>query len=461
MTFEPSGSPILKSKVHLIGVAGIGVSGIAEILLGYGAEVSGSDLNPSERTDRLKNLGARVFDSHKKEHVHGADVVVFSSAIASDNPELLEAKKLKIPTIPRAEALAELMRAKRGIAIAGAHGKTTTTSMLASVFDSAGKSPTVVSGGVVVKLGTNAKLGSGEWFIAEADESDGSFEKLSPVISVITNIDNDHLEHYGSYEKLISSFLKFADRIPFYGTVVYCGDDEDCREAFKSMTKKTISYGFNEANDFCIKKKKENIYEVFFEDKALGFFSSPLPGDYNALNSLAAIVVGMRAGIEFDEVKKGVESFKGVKRRFEVKLDDEEKDIMILDDYAHHPTEIFAVLGACKQKYLGAKIKCVFQPHRYTRLKNCWDQFLNAFDECDELFILPVYEAGESPVEGFDSESLSESVNHTHANYINENDFESITSKLYENLNAGDLLITLGAGNVYKIADALAKKVQP
>ncbi len=460
MTFESSRSPILKSKVHLIGVAGIGVSGIAEILLGYGAEVSGSDLNPSERTDRLKNLGARVFDSHKKEHVHGADVVVYSSAISLDNPELLEAKKLKIPTIPRAEALAELMRAKRGIAIAGAHGKTTTTSMLASVFDSAGKSPTVVSGGVVVKLGTNAKLGSGEWFIAEADESDGSFEKLSPVISVITNIDNDHLEHYGSYEKLISSFLKFADRIPFYGTVVYCGDDEDCREAFQTMTKKTISYGFNETNDFCVKRKKENIYEVIFENKVLGSFLSPLPGDYNALNSLAAIVVGMRAGIKFDEVKKGVESFKGVKRRFEVKLDDEQKDIMILDDYAHHPTEISAVLGACKQKYLGTKIKCIFQPHRYTRLKNCWDQFLNAFDKCDELYILPVYEAGESPIDGFDSKSLKESVNHTNANYINENDFESITSKIFENLKTGDLLITLGAGNVYKIADSLAKRVQ-
>jgi UDP-N-acetylmuramate--alanine ligase len=446
--------------VHLIGVAGIGVSGIAEILLGYGAQVSGSDLNLSDRTKRLEDLGATIFKGHEATQVHGADVVVFSSAISQDNVELQEAHKLKIPTIPRAEALAELMRAKRGVAIAGTHGKTTTTSMLASVFESAGKNPTVVSGGVVVKLGSNAKLGSGEWFVAEADESDGSFERLSPEISVVTNIDNDHIGHYGSYQNLIDAFFKFADRIPFYGSVVYCGDDPDCRDAFSKMRKKTISYGFEVTNDFCLKSLGKGSYAVEHKEEEMGSFEAPLPGDYNALNSLAAIVVGMRAGLSFEVAKEGIVSFKGVKRRFEMKLDLEDRDIMILDDYAHHPTEIAAVLGACKQRFLGAKVKCVFQPHRYTRLKDCWDQFLNAFDKCDELFILPVYEAGERPIEGYDSKTLNEKVFHEKTRFIGETDHEKVASAIYETIKGGDLIITLGAGDVYKVSDLIAQKLQ-
>ena len=460
MTVESSQSPILKSRVHLIGIAGIGVSGIAEILLGYGAQVSGSDLNLSERTKRLESLGAKIFNKHEASHVHEADVVVYSGAISLDNVELVEAKKLKIPTIPRAEALAELMRAKRGVAIAGTHGKTTTTSMLASVFESAGKNPTVVSGGVVVKLGSNAKLGTGEWFIAEADESDGSFERLSPEISVVTNIDNDHIDHYGSYKNLINAFFKFADRIPFYGSVVYCGDDPDCCDAFEKISKKTISYGFEITNDFCLRSAGKGQYTVTHQEEEIGTFESPLPGDYNALNGLAAIVVGMRAGLTFETAKEGIESFKGVKRRFEMKLDLEDRDIMILDDYAHHPTEIAAVLTACKQKFLGAKVKCVFQPHRYSRLKTCWDQFLNAFDKCDELFVLPVYEAGEKPIEGFDSKTLTQKVFHEKTNYIGETDHEKVANVIYENIKSGDLIITLGAGDVFKVSELISKRLQ-
>ena len=449
-------SPIAQSRVHLVGIGGIGMSGVAEILLGFGAKVTGTDLNSSDRTKRLESLGAKVYKGHDASYVKEADVVVYSSAIDSENPEILEAYEQKIPVITRAEALAELMRAKRGVAIAGTHGKTTTTSMLAAIFDYAERSPTVVSGGVVVKLGTNAKLGSGEWFIAEADESDGSFDRLTPEISVITNIDNDHISHYGSFDNLVDSFFKFSDRIPFYGTVVYCGDDLDCKKCFSKLRKKTISYGFDEENEFCLKSLKNDKYSITHDGKELGVFTSPLPGDYNALNSLAAIVVSLRAGLSFEEATQGVESFKGVQRRFDVKLDSEEKDLMIVDDYAHHPTEVSAVLTACKKKFLGTKVKCIFQPHRYTRLEACWDQFLNAFDQSDELYILPVYEAGEKPIKGFDSEALSKAVMHERVVFINETDPKKVAEEMKKNFKSGDLVITLGAGDVYKVSNELA-----
>lgn len=449
-------SPIAQSRVHLVGIGGIGMSGVAEILLGFGAKVTGSDLKSSDRTERLESLGAKIFKGHDASYVKEADVVVYSSAVDSKNPEIQEAYEKKIPVISRAEALAELMRAKRGVAIAGTHGKTTTTSMLAAIFDSADRSPTVVSGGVVVKLGTNAQLGSGEWFIAEADESDGSFDRLTPEISVVTNIDNDHIAHYGSFDSLIESFFKFSDRIPFYGTVVYCGDDSDCKRCFSKLRKKTISYGFDEENEFCLKSLKKDKYSVSHNGKELGTFVTPLPGDYNALNSLAAIVVALRAGLSFDEARQGVESFKGVQRRFDVKLNSEEKDLMIVDDYAHHPTEVSAVLAACKKKFLGAKIKCVFQPHRYSRLEACWDQFLNAFDQSDELYLLPVYEAGEKPIKGYDSEALSKAVMHERVQFINETDHKKVAQTMNKNFKAGDLIITLGAGDVYKVSNELS-----
>lgn len=449
-------SPIAQSRVHLVGIGGIGMSGVAEILLGFGAKVTGSDLKSSERTQRLESLGAKIYKGHDASYVKEADVVVYSSAIDAKNPEILEAYEQKIPVISRAEALAELMRAKRGVAIAGTHGKTTTTSMLAAIFDSAERSPTVVSGGVVVKLGTNAQLGSGEWFIAEADESDGSFDRLTPEISVVTNIDNDHIAHYGSFDSLIESFFKFSDRIPFYGTVVYCGDDLDCKTCFSKLRKKTISYGFDDENEFCLKSLKHDKYSITHNGKELGSFVSPLPGDYNALNSLAAIVVALRAGLSFEEACKGIESFKGVQRRFDIKLDSEEKDLMIVDDYAHHPTEVSAVLSACKKKFLGARVKCVFQPHRYSRLEACWDQFLNAFDQSDELYLLPVYEAGEKPIKGYSSETLSKAVMHERVVFIDETDPKKVAESLKKNFKSGDLLITLGAGDVYKVSEDLA-----
>lgn len=446
---------ITQSKVHLIGVGGIGMSGIAEILVNRGAKVSGSDIKTSERTDYLVSKGVRICTGHDSDHIQDADVVVYSSAISSDNPEMLYARTKNIPTISRAEALAELMRSKRGVAIAGTHGKTTTTSMVAQLFESAGKNPTVVSGGIVLRFGSNAKLGEGEWFVAEADESDGSFDKLSPELSVITNIDNDHIEHYGSFENLKKAFLQFADKIPFYGSVVYFGDDADCLELFKGFKKKAVSYGFGEENDFCLKDLGRQKYQIFRGDEVLGDFTPPLPGSHNALNSLAAIVIGLRAGLDFETLKAGIESFSGVRRRFETKADFEQEDVLVLDDYAHHPTEIVAALSACKKRFLGSRVRCVFQPHRYSRLRNCWDQFKNAFDMADELYLLDVYPAGESVLTGYESKDLKDQITNNKVQLV-ETDFDALASELIKSSREGDVIITLGAGDVYKISESIA-----
>lgn len=447
---------ITQSKVHLIGIGGIGMSGIAEILVNKGAKVSGSDIRSSERTAYLEKQGVAICVSHDANNVQDADVVVYSSAIKADNPEMVYAKNENIPTITRAEALAELMRSKRGVAIAGTHGKTTTTSMVAQMFEFSGKNPTVVSGGIVLKFGSNAKLGTGEWFIAEADESDGSFERLSPELAVITNIDNDHLEHYGSFDNLKKAFLKFADRIPFYGTIIYCGDDDDCSNLFKGFQKKAVSYGFGEENDFSIKDLGRQSYQVTRGEEVLGNFVSPLPGNHNALNALAALVVGLRAGIEFDIIKEGVETFSGVKRRFEMKADFEQEDVIVVDDYAHHPTELVAALSACKKKFLGCRVRCVFQPHRYSRLKTCWDQFKNAFDMADEVFLLNVYPAGESVIKGFESKDLKDEITNNKVTMA-EGSFDEVSNALIKSSKAGDVIITLGAGDVYKISDLIAQ----
>lgn len=449
---------IARSKVHLVGVGGIGMSAIAEILVTLGADVAGSDIKKSERTDYLEKKGVRISIGHSADNIKDADVLVYSSAIDAQNPEMLFAKAKNIPTISRAEALAELMRAKRGIAIAGTHGKTTTTSMVAQIFESASRQPTVVSGGIVHRFGSNAKLGSGEWFIAEADESDGSFEKLSPELSVITNIDNDHIEHYGSFQNLIDCFLKFADRIPFYGSLVYCGDDEDCKKIFEHFQKKSISYGFGDHNEFSMRDFGKGLFQVSHLDEVLGEFKAPLPGNHNALNALAAMVIGLRAGIDFETIKEGIESFTGVRRRFEIKADNEKRDLMVVDDYAHHPTEIVATLTACKKRFLGCRIRCVFQPHRYSRLKTCWDQFKNAFDMADELYLTEVYPAGELPLEGYESSDLLRNVTNSKV-FMATGDFKTVSADLLKSSRPGDLIITLGAGDVYKISDLVASEL--
>lgn len=448
-----------QSKVHLIGVGGIGMSGIAEVLIGLGAKVSGSDIKKSDRTDYLEKIGVNIFLEHKEEHIKDVDVVVFSSAISKTNPEFIKAGEMGIPLISRAEALAELMRSKRGIAIAGTHGKTTTTSMIAQVFEHSSKNPTVVSGGIVLKFGTNAKLGTGEWFIAEADESDGSFEKLSPEISVITNVDNDHLEHYGHFENVLASFRRFAEKVPFYGSVVYCGDDRDCEDLLKGFPKRTISYGFGEENEFSLREINRGAYEVYHNQNMIGALTPPLPGSHNALNALAAIVVSLCAGIDFETARQGVEDFSGVKRRFEIKADFEEKDIVVVDDYAHHPTEITATLSACRSRFLGSKVKCVFQPHRYSRLQGCWDQFKNAFDFADEIYLLDVYPAGEQPIKGYESSDLYKEILNKDVKYINAN-FDGVVEKLVSEIKSGDVLITLGAGDVYKVSDQFVAKLK-
>ncbi len=447
---------ITQSKVHLIGIGGIGMSGIAEILINRGARVSGSDIQSSERTQYLKDQGVRIYMGHDSANVKDADVIVYSSAIRADNLEILYARIKNIPTISRAEALSELMRSKRGVAIAGTHGKTTTTSMVAQIFESASKSPTVVLGGIVSRFGSTAKSGTGEWFIVEADESDGSFEKLSPELSVITNIDNDHIEHYGSFKNLKDAFLKFADRIPFYGSVVYCGDDEDCVSLFKGFKKKEISYGFGKKNDFSIKSLGRQGYQVFRGDEVLGVFNPPLPGNHNALNSLAAIVIGLRAGILFKDIKIGMEVFSGVKRRFEFKANFKEEDVVVIDDYAHHPTEIVATLSTCKEKFLASRIRCIFQPHRYSRLQTCWDQFKNAFDMADEVYLLNVYSAGESPIRGFELKDLKDQITNRKINFVTVG-FKELSTQIIKTSRQGDVIISLGAGDVYKVTDLIVK----
>ncbi len=447
---------IAQSKVHFVGVGGIGMSGIAEVLVNLGAKVSGSDLKESPRTEHLKKCGVQIFIGHDKENVSDVDVLVFSSAVKKDNPELIEAVKREIPLISRAEALSELMRTKRGVAIAGTHGKTTTTSMVAHIFDTADRNPTVVSGGVVLRFGTTAKLGTGEWFIAEADESDGSFDKLSPEISVITNVDNDHLEHYGSFENLLKAYKDFANKIPFYGSILYCGDDRDCSGLFRDFDKKAISFGFGEENDFyLVPKGRQGVFVVFHKGEELGEMHPTMPGTYNALNALAAMVVAFRAGIDFETIKKGIESFEGVQRRFEIKGDFDKQDILVVDDYAHHPTEVMAVLSACKKKYLGRRVRCIFQPHRYSRLQTCWEQFRNVFDMADEVFMLPVYRAGEAPIKGYESEDLANAVSHDVVSVHNDG-FDALVNQLVETQKEGDLFITLGAGDVNKISQMLA-----
>ncbi len=452
-------SRITQSKVHFIGIGGIGMSGIAEILINRGARVSGSDIISSERTEYLKNQGVRIYMGHHSTHVQDADVVVYSSAIQVNNLEILYAKTKNIPTISRAEALSELMRSKRGIAIAGTHGKTTTTSMVAQIFESALKNPTVVSGGIVLRFGSSAKLGTGEWFIAEADESDGSFEKLSPELSVITNIDNDHIEYYGSFQRLKNAFLKFADRIPFYGSVVYCGDDDNCVSLFKGFKKKEISYGFGEENDFSIKDLGAPGYKVLRKNEVLGILNPPLPGHHNALNSLAAIVISLRAGISFKNIKIGLESFSGVKRRFEFKANFKKSNIVVIDDYAHHPTEITATLSTCKKKFPKNRIRCIFQPHRYSRLQTCWDQFKNAFNMADEVYLLNVYSAGEEPISGFELKNLKEQISREKIILVTTG-FKELSKKIIKTLKQEDVIISLGAGDVYKVTDLIVENLK-
>ncbi len=393
------------AKFHFVGVGGIGMCGLAELLHNMGAQVSGSDLAENANTLRLKKIGVKIYQGHDAKNLGDADVVVYSSAVSLANPELAAARALKIPLIPRAEALAEIMRSKRGIAVAGTHGKTTTTSMVSSIFYHAEQNPTIFIGGRFDLIDSTARWGTGEWLIAEADESDGSFHKLSPEIAIITNIDSDHLDHFKSFQNLQQSFYDFALRVPFYGITIVCGDDPSTRKLFENFPKRIVFYGFDERNDIVLDGEKGSYQffqkETFFKTSQkptergylLGRLQLQLPGRHNALNATAAALAALSAGLMPGEVESGIAQYQGVDRRFQFK--GEHKQISVYDDYGHHPTEILAVLGAFKEKYPDRRLVVYFQPHRYSRTQNCWKEFLDCFSLADVLFMTDIYPAGE------------------------------------------------------------------
>lgn len=441
-----------QARFHFIGIGGIGMCGLAELLHNIGATVTGSDANENANTDRLKSYGIKIFKGHQAQNIAKADVVVYSSAIHKSNPEMIEARAQDIPLIPRAEALAEIMRLRRGIAVAGTHGKTTTTSLISSIFLEANQNPTIVVGGRFERIKSTALLGTGEWLIAEADESDGSFNKLSPEIAVITNIDSDHMDHFKSFENLKKAFLDFAYRIPFYGIMIVCGDDPSIKEIFANYTKRILYYGFNPDNDYVLQGEK-GTYQLFKNSKLdsiklnLGTFHLNTPGRHNALNATASMIVGLTAGLDFSVCALGLEKFEGVDRRFHFK--GEVAQVKVYDDYGHHPTEVRATLQAFREKFEKNKLVVYFQPHRYSRTEHCWQDFKTCFTQADVLLLGDIYAAGETAIPGIHSEKLVQEINHPKAFYCPKNESQILT--ILNNLNPGDVFVTLGAGDGWKL----------
>ncbi|MDW8108613.1 MAG: UDP-N-acetylmuramate--L-alanine ligase [Candidatus Kryptonium sp.] len=450
-------------KIHFVGIGGIGMSGIAEILIDQGFKVTGSDKQLSEITERLENLGAKIYQGHAPEHVEpDVDVVVYSSAVRMDNPEIQEALRRKIPVIRRAEMLAELMRLKYGIGIAGTHGKTTTTSMVGLILIEGGLDPTVIVGGVLRDLGgTNARLGHGNFIVVEADEFDRSFLQLTPTIAVITTLEPEHLDCYGSVEELKTAFVDFANKVPFYGFVVLCLDEPMIQDIIPRINKKIITYGLSAQADVQAVepefKERKSSYTLIYKGKNYGRINLQVPGIHNIKNSLASITVGMELGIEFEKIKSAVEKFKGVYRRFEIRA--EVNGIMVVDDYAHHPTEIKAVLQAAKDGWK-RRVIAVFQPHLYTRTKDFYQEFGRSFFNADVCVITDVYPAREEPIEGVSGELIANSARsfgHKEVHYVQ--DKKQIPDYVLSLARTGDMIIFMGAGDITKICGDFIKKL--
>ncbi|MBU1162990.1 MAG: UDP-N-acetylmuramate--L-alanine ligase [Proteobacteria bacterium] len=452
-----------KYHIHFVGIGGIGMSGIAELLLNLGYKVSGSDIKSSDITRRLKKLGGIIFEGHSEDQLCEADVVVTSSAVRTDNPEVVAARKASIPLIPRAEMLAELMRLKYSVAVAGAHGKTSTTSIIASVLSKGGLDPTVVIGGKLKSIGSNALLGRGDFIVAEADESDGSFLKMSPTIAVVTNIDREHLDFYEDLNSIKEVFLSFIDRIPFYGLAVLCLDNEPIQELIPKIKKRFTTYGMSTQADFhardIVFSNQKSRFDIYHMGDMLGNVTLNLPGTHNVYNSLASIAVGIELDIPFDIIKYALETLEGVQRRLEVK--GEARGITIIDDYGHHPTEIKTTLRAVRESWPDRRIIAVFQPHRYTRTKALFDEFTRSFYQSDRLVVLPIYPAGEEKIEGIDSDGLCEGIRtHGHKEAVFKEDFKEAVLHLKEILEPGDILLTLGAGNVWKVGEEILEELK-
>lgn len=444
-------------KMHFIGIGGIGMSGIAEILINLGYEVSGSDLAESEQTRRLRSLGAKVYIGHYPSNIGDYHVVVTSSAINPANPELIEARKRKIPIIHRSEMLAELVRLKHGIGVAGTHGKTTTSSLLSYILCHGGMNPTAIVGGKVLNFGSNARVGQGEYIVFEADESDGSFLKLMPTIGVVTNIDADHLEHYKFFEGIKDAFLTYINNIPFYGYSVLCVDDHTVCELLPKVERPFVTYGFSESADFRAANARmdcgKTCYDCYYRGERLGEVSLGLLGNHNVVNSLSVVAVALELGVPFGVIAEGLAEFRGVGRRLETVYDDGE--ILVMDDYGHHPTEIRATLAALKN--LGKRIVAVFQPHRYTRTQFLWDEFGQAFANADELFLTEIYPAGEEPIEGVSSGLIRDAINRHEGRSVDIiARFEDIPDTVLARARKGDVVLTLGAGDIYKAGQKMA-----
>jgi len=437
------------------------MSGIAEVLRNLDYEVNGSDLRESETTNRLRELGINISIGHSEENIKNTDVVVISSAVAPDNPEVLAARRMSIPVIPRAEMLAELARLKYGVLVAGAHGKTTTTSLIASVLGDCNLDPTVVIGGKLKGIGSNARLGEGEFLIAEADESDGSFLKLSPTIAVVTNIDREHLDFFKDIETIKDAFRSFINKVPFYGLAILCGDNEYIRNLLPDIRRRYITYGLGEDLDLVAKDVRtegmRSEFEAVLNGRSLGRFEMPLAGSHNVTNALAAIAVANELKVEIESIREALMNFSGVHRRFELK--GAAAGIRVIDDYGHHPSEITATLKTVKEVLKtgsaenDGRLVVLFQPHRYTRTRDLLGEFIDSFADADKVVLMDIYPAGEKPLPGVDSELLSRGIRDTGKDieYIKERNY--IIGYLDTELRANDILLTLGAGDVWKIGE--------
>lgn len=457
-------SPLEKRhRVHFVGIGGVGMSGIAEVLLNLGYDISGSDLQENDATRRLRSLGVEVHVGHDAANVTGAlSVVVISTAVKFSNPEVVAARERQIPVIPRAEMLAELMRMKYGIAVAGSHGKTTTTSMIGHVLTAAQMDPTLVIGGRVRSLDGNAQMGKGDILVAEADESDGTFLLLSPALAVVTNIDREHIEYYGAMEDLADAFLEFINKVPFYGVAVLCLDHPTVRGLLPRAKKRVVTYGLSGEADFSAEdirtRQMESTFTVLHQGRVLGPVTLPMPGRHSVANALAAIAVASELGIEFEAAASALGAFAGIHRRSEIK--GEAAGVLVMDDYGHHPTEIATTLQAITEGW-GRPLTVVFQPHRYSRTRDLFDEFVSAFDRAHRLILTEVYGAGEEPVPGTGSEELYRAMRrrgHMDVEFVAAK--EDVAGGLLPRLAGGDMVLTLGAGDIHKVGDALLESLR-